>query len=108
MLDFLDAVMRFFKVTTTGELAWVVIGLFAQMLFSMRFIIQWIASEKENRSVVPEAFWWFSIVGGLTLFAYALHRADPVFMLGQSLGIVVYTRNLWLIYAEKRAAAAKL
>lgn len=108
MLDFLDKVMEFFKVTTPGELAWVAIGLFAQMLFSMRFIIQWIASEKENRSVVPEAFWWFSIVGGLTLFAYAVHRADPVFMLGQSLGIIVYTRNLWLIYAEKRAAAAKL
>ena len=100
--------MGFFKVTSTGELIWVIVGLFAQMLFSMRFIVQWIASEKENRSVVPEAFWWFSIVGGLTLFAYAVHRGDPVFMLGQSLGIVVYTRNLWLIYAEKRAAAAKL
>ncbi|NRB35830.1 MAG: lipid-A-disaccharide synthase N-terminal domain-containing protein [Rhodobacteraceae bacterium] len=104
----LEALMGFFKVTSTGELIWVIVGLFAQMLFSMRFIVQWIASEKENRSVVPEAFWWFSIVGGLTLFAYAVHRGDPVFMLGQSLGIVVYTRNLWLIYAEKRAAAAKL
>jgi lipid-A-disaccharide synthase-like uncharacterized protein len=100
--------MEFFKVTSTGELIWVVIGLFAQMLFSMRFIVQWIASEKESRSVVPEAFWWFSIIGGTTLFAYAVHRGDPVFILGQSLGLFIYVRNLWLIHAEKRAAAAKL
>lgn len=104
----LDAIMDFFKVTTTGELIWVVVGLFAQMLFSMRFIVQWLASEKENRSVVPEAFWWFSIIGGATLFAYAVHRGDPVFILGQSLGLFIYVRNLWLIYAEKRAAAGRL
>lgn len=100
----IEAALEFFKVDTRAELIWVIIGIGAQLLFSMRFIIQWIASEKQRRSVVPELFWWFSITGGLTLLAYAIHRQDPVFILGQSLGVVIYLRNLWLIYAEKRAA----
>lgn len=98
----IEAALGFFRVDTQAELVWVIVGLGAQTMFSMRFIIQWIASERENRSVVPELFWWFSIFGGVTLLAYALHRKDPVFILGQSLGVVIYTRNLWLIYAEKR------
>lgn len=101
----MDSLLAFFKVESTGELIWVAIGIGAQLLFSMRFIVQWIASERERKSVVPEMFWWFSITGGLTLLAYAIHRADPVFILGQSIGVVIYTRNLWLIYAEKRSAA---
>ena len=101
----MDKVLAFFQVHSTAELIWVGIGLCAQLMFSMRFILQWWASEKEGRSVVPETFWWFSIFGGLTLFAYALHRGDPVFLLGQSLGVVIYARNLWLIYAEKRCLA---
>ncbi|GHG94282.1 lipid-A-disaccharide synthase N-terminal domain-containing protein [Pseudodonghicola xiamenensis] len=100
----IETLLSFFKVETRAELIWVIIGLGAQLLFSMRFIIQWIASEKQRRSVVPELFWWFSITGGLTLLAYAVHRQDPVFILGQSLGVVIYLRNIWLIYAEKRAA----
>ncbi|MDX2484416.1 lipid-A-disaccharide synthase N-terminal domain-containing protein [Antarcticimicrobium sediminis] len=100
----IETLLGFFKVDTRAELIWVVIGIGAQLLFSMRFIIQWIASEKQRRSVVPELFWWFSITGGLTLLAYAIHRQDPVFILGQSLGVVIYLRNLWLIYAEKRSA----
>lgn len=104
----IETLLSFFKVETRAELIWVVIGLGAQILFSMRFIIQWIASEKQRRSVVPELFWWFSIIGGLTLLAYALHRQDPVFILGQSLGVVIYLRNLWLIYAEKRTARQSL
>ena len=99
----IETALEFFKVETRSELIWVIIGIGAQLLFSMRFIIQWIASEKQRRSVVPELFWWFSITGGLTLLAYAIHRQDPVFILGQSLGVVIYLRNLWLIYAEKRA-----
>ena len=102
----MDSLMSFFKVETTGELIWVIVGLGAQLLFSMRFIVQWIASEREKKSVVPEVFWWFSITGGLTLLAYAIHRGDPVFILGQSIGVVIYTRNLWLIHAEKRSAAS--
>jgi len=104
----IETLLSFFKVETQAELIWVVIGLGAQILFSMRFIIQWIASEKQRRSVVPELFWWFSIIGGVTLLAYALHRQDPVFILGQSLGVVIYLRNLWLIYAEKRTARQSL
>ncbi len=104
----IETLLSFFKVETRAELIWVVIGLGAQILFSMRFIIQWIASEKQRRSVVPELFWWFSIIGGVTLLAYALHRQDPVFILGQSLGVVIYLRNLWLIYAEKRTARQSL
>ncbi|MBF9035055.1 lipid A biosynthesis protein [Rhodobacterales bacterium HKCCE2091] len=95
--------LDFFQVDTTAELVWVVIGLCGQLVFTMRFIVQWIASEKERRVVVPELFWWFSIIGGATLLVYAIHRGDPVFMLGQSLGVFIYSRNLWLIYAEKRA-----
>ncbi len=98
----METLLEFFKVESRGELAWVILGLGAQLLFSMRFIIQWIASEREKKSVVPEAFWWFSILGGVTLLAYAIHRKDPVFILGQSIGVVIYLRNLWLLYAAKR------
>lgn len=101
----IEQLLTFFRVETTAELVWVIIGLCAQLMFSMRFILQWIASEKAKKSVVPELFWWFSIFGGVTLLAYAIHRADPVFILGQSLGVVIYIRNLWLIYAEKRSLA---
>ncbi|MEO0822400.1 MAG: lipid-A-disaccharide synthase N-terminal domain-containing protein [Pseudomonadota bacterium] len=87
---------------STGELIWILVGLGGQGLFMMRFLIQWIASEKAQRSVIPVAFWWFSIAGASVLLAYAIYRADPVFILGQSLGFFIYTRNLWLIHAERR------
>ena len=86
------------------EFWWVVIGLGGQLMFTARFLVQWIASERARRSVVPLAFWYFSLGGGLILFAYAVHRWDPVFILGQSLGVFIYLRNLWLIYAERRRA----
>jgi lipid-A-disaccharide synthase-like uncharacterized protein len=78
------------------------VGLGGQILFMMRFLIQWIASEKARRSVIPVAFWWFSIGGAAVLLAYAIYRADPVFILGQSLGFFIYSRNLWFIYIERR------
>ena len=87
------------------EFWWVAFGLFGQLLFAGRFIIQWIVSEKEKRSVVPVAFWYFSIAGAVVLFTYACYRKDPVFILGQSLGIIIYVRNLWLIHAEQRRDA---
>ncbi len=102
----MEALLTFFKVESTTELVWVSIGLVAQLLFSARFIVQWLASERAKKSVVPELFWWLSIVGGVTLLAYAIYRMDPVFILGQSTGVVIYARNLWLIYAEKRNANA--
>jgi lipid-A-disaccharide synthase-like uncharacterized protein len=82
---------------TTDHL-WLGIGLLGQALFSARFLVQWIASERRRRSVVPLAFWYFSVGGGLTLLAYAIYRRDPVFILGQTAGLLVYARNLWLIY----------
>ena len=66
--------------------------------------MQWIASERAGRSTIPIMFWYFSLGGGVVLFAYAIHRGDPVFILGQSLGVFIYLRNLWLIYAERRRA----
>lgn len=95
-------ILHFFNVRTTGELLWVLFGFFAQALFMMRFLIQWIASERARKSVIPVAFWYFSLAGGLTLLAYAIHRRDPVFIFGQALGTVIYLRNLWLIRVEAR------
>ncbi|MFH0873075.1 MAG: lipid-A-disaccharide synthase N-terminal domain-containing protein [bacterium] len=77
---------------------WVLIGFAAQVLFSMRFVVQWIASERKRQSVIPVSFWYFSIAGSLVLLLYAIHRNDPVFTLGQAFGTFVYVRNLMLIY----------
>jgi lipid-A-disaccharide synthase-like uncharacterized protein len=82
---------------TTINTVWLAIGLLGQLLFSLRFVVQWISSERQKRSVVPEAFWWLSIAGSLTLLSYALYRRDPVFVLGQSMGFLIYVRNLVLI-----------
>lgn len=79
-----------------GTLA-LVIGFTGQALFSGRFLVQWIASERAGKSVMPLAFWYFSIAGGLTLLGYAIYRMDPVFILGQSTGVFIYIRNLYLI-----------
>lgn len=83
---------------------WIVIGFLGQAFFSARFLVQWVASERKGRSVVPVAFWFFSLGGGATLLAYAIHRADPVFIVGQAGGLMIYLRNLYLIYREHRAA----
>lgn len=82
---------------TNDYLFWLVIGLIGQALFSMRFLIQWIKTERERKSIVPIAFWYFSIAGGITLLAYAIHRRDPVFILGQAVGILIYSRNLYFL-----------
>ncbi len=81
---------------------WLIIGFMGQFFFSMRFLIQWIQSEKAKKSVIPLAFWYFSLLGGVTLFAYAVYRKDPVFILGQSLGVFIYMRNLYFIYKERK------
>ena len=86
--------------------AWVALGFVAQALFSMRFLVQWIASERAGRSVVPTAFWLFSIGGGVLLFAYSLYRKDPVFIAGQGLGLFIYVRNLYFVMRERGQAAA--
>jgi len=84
--------------------AWLAVGFVGQALFSLRFIVQWIVSERERRSIIPIAFWYFSLAGGLTLLAYAIHRRDPVFIVGQAAGLIVYLRNLALVRRERRAA----
>ena len=84
------------------ETIWLGIGLLGQAMFFMRFLVQWIASEIKKRSFIPVAFWYFSFAGGLTLLAYAIYRRDPVFIIGQSTGSVIYVRNLQLLYREKR------
>jgi lipid-A-disaccharide synthase-like uncharacterized protein len=84
---------------------WVALGFVAQALFSMRFLVQWIASERAGRSVVPTAFWLFSIGGGVLLFAYSLYRKDPVFIAGQGLGLFIYFRNLYFVMRERGQAA---
>lgn len=85
---------------------WIAIGFAAQLLFTARFLVQWIASERAGRSVVPVAFWFFSIGGGFFLFIYALSRQDPVFIAGQGAGLLIYARNIWLIVRERRTALA--
>ena len=81
---------------------WIAFGFAGQALFSMRFLVQWIASERSRRSVVPVVFWYFSLAGGVTLLIYAIWRQDPVFILGQGIGIAVYLRNLQMIRRERR------
>ena len=91
--------------TVTMESVWLVIGFLGQGLFAMRFVYQWIYSERIGRSTIPIQFWYFSIGGGLTLLSYAIYRGDPVFITGQAFGILIYSRNLHLIYREHREAA---
>lgn len=84
---------------------WLALGFAGQALFSARFLVQWLYSERHKRSVIPLAFWYFSLLGGATLFAYALHIGDPVFIVGQSMGVLIYSRNLYFIHKERRQLA---
>ncbi|MEX0731228.1 MAG: lipid-A-disaccharide synthase N-terminal domain-containing protein [Aquisalimonadaceae bacterium] len=88
------------------DLVWIGVGFLGQALFSMRFLVQWLSSERERRSVIPVAFWYFSVAGGATLLAYAIYRADPVFISGQLVGLCIYARNLQLIFRRKQDARA--
>ena len=83
---------------------WLFFGLVAQVLFGARFIVQWIASERAGKSVMPLAFWFFSMAGGLMTLVYGLVRREPVIIFGQTLAIVIYVRNLMLIFREKQSA----
>jgi len=92
--------------TLTSEMIWIAVGFAGQALFSARFLIQWLSTEKHKRSVIPVAFWYFSIAGGLVLLSYALYRADPVFIVGQATGIFIYSRNLYFIFKEAKDGVA--
>jgi lipid-A-disaccharide synthase-like uncharacterized protein len=85
---------------------WLYLGFAGQLLFALRFIVQWVASERKGESVIPVYFWYLSLIGSFILLAYAIFRRDPVFILGQSTGFIVYARNLMLIY-RKRAFSAR-
>ena len=80
---------------------WLIVGFTGQALFSARFLIQWLASERAKQSVIPVIFWYFSIFGGTTLFIYALHKQDPVFIVGQGTGLLIYARNLYFVLRTK-------
>ena len=84
------------------NMIWLVVGFAGQALFSMRFLIQWWASERQKRSVIPVAFWFFSLAGGMTLLSYAIYRQDPVFIVGQAGGLFIYSRNLYFIYLNRK------
>ena len=86
---------------------WLIVGFSGQALFSMRFLLQWLASERMKKSVIPVAFWYFSIAGGVTLLAYAIHRKDPVFIVGQATGLLIYSRNLYFIFRERKGSPAE-
>ncbi len=101
----MEKLFAILHVESWAEFWWVAFGLFGQLMFTGRFLVQWIASERVKRSVVPIAFWYFSMIGGVILLSYAIYRKDPVFVLGQSLGVFIYARNLWLIRGEARENA---
>jgi lipid-A-disaccharide synthase-like uncharacterized protein len=97
--------MNFSSLTTT-ELIWLGIGFLGQGIFFMRWVVQWVASERHAESRVPMAFWYMSLTGGLITLAYAIYRKDPVFIAGQSVGTFVYLRNLMLIYTNSKQRTA--
>ena len=84
------------------SLHWLILGFLGQLFFSARFILQWIYSEINKKSIIPLGFWFFSILGGLTLLVYAIHRKDPVFIMGQSTGLFIYARNLYFINKQHK------
>lgn len=99
----MDWLMSLLQIRSGYELAWVIIGLAGQVMFMLRFLVQWVVSERARRSVIPVSFWYFSLIGAAVLLAYAIYRKDPVFILGQAFGFIVYVRNLHLIRVERRS-----
>lgn len=94
----------FLNITSWTSLAWIGIGMVGQLAFSGRMVLQWLMSEKHRKSVITESFWWFSLFGGVTLFSYFIWRQDPVALLGQASGIVIYIRNIRLLRKHARRA----
>ncbi len=90
-----------------ANVIWLGVGFLGQIMFSMRFLIQWLVSEWRRRSIVPVAFWYFSLAGGVTLLAYAIYREDPVFIVGQAGGLMIYARNLYLIHRNRQDEAGE-
>lgn len=97
-----SALQHYFTGMPGYDLLWLVIGLVGQCLFMMRFIVQWIHSERHQQSLIPVSFWYLSLTGGLIVLAYGIHRVDPVIILGQLPGTIVYVRNLMLIHRRRK------
>jgi lipid-A-disaccharide synthase-like uncharacterized protein len=106
LIDLSQAVGSYLHDVFIANLEWgILIGYVAQTLFAMRFVVQWIASERAGRSVIPMTFWFFSIGGGVMLLGYAIYRKDPVFIIGQAFGVFVYLRNLYFVTRDRGSAA---
>ena len=104
LIDLSHAVGSYLHDVFIGNLEWgILIGYIAQGMFAMRFVVQWIASERAGHSVVPTTFWIFSIGGGFMLLGYAIYRKDPVFIIGQAFGVFVYLRNLQFIRRDQKS-----
>ena len=97
----IEAIRHYFAGTSETDILWLVIGLAGQCLFMTRFIVQWIHSERHGQSLIPVSFWYLSLLGGLIVLAYGFHKLDPVIILGQLPGTIVYSRNLVLIHRTK-------
>ena len=107
LIDLSQAVGAYLHEVFVAKFQWIVLlGYAAQIMFTMRFVVQWIASERAGKMVMPIAFWFFSIGGGVLLLIYALYRKDPVFIAGQALGLLVYIRNLYFIIVNGRQSSA--
>ncbi|MET0633166.1 MAG: lipid-A-disaccharide synthase N-terminal domain-containing protein [Xanthobacteraceae bacterium] len=107
LIDLSNAVGSYLHDVFIGNLDWgILIGYVAQALFAMRFFVQWVASERAGRSVIPTSFWVFSIGGGFMLLGYAIYRKDPVFIVGQAFGVFVYLRNLYFVMRDRKSGAA--
>lgn len=102
----MQTIMSMLGTNTATDATWLIVGLLGQLMFTARFLVQWLASEKAGRSVIPIAFWYFSILGSVIVLAYGLHKVEPVIIVGQLPGVVIYARNLWLIHREKSDARA--
>lgn len=101
----LDAEHLWLNFWSRTDALWIIIGFLGQFFFTMRFLVQWLASEKAKKSVIPDLFWFFSIGGGSILLIYALYRGDPVFIFGQGLGLVIYFRNLYFVLRDRKKDA---
>ena len=107
LIDLSNAVGSYLHDVFIGNLDWgILIGYVAQALFAMRFFVQWVASERAGRSVIPTSFWVFSIGGGFMLLGYAIYRKDPVFIVGQAFGVFVNLRNLYFVMRDRKSGAA--
>ena len=94
-------IQNYFKAMPSPELNWLLLGILGQLLFMMRFIVQWFHSERHQKSIIPISFWYFSLVGSLIVLAYGIHKTEPVIIFGQIPGALIYSRNLILIKKDK-------